>query len=130
MEIPENYLTKLKKLEEDVKKRDEEDKERAKTDTEIKMRFDPVVAKKVGVEEAIMYSNIRYWCIKNKANKKHFNDGRFWTYNSIEAFCDLFPFWTEKQIRRILNNLIKKGYVKTGNYNKKGYDRTKWYACI
>lgn len=123
MEIPHDYLKKLKRLEQEVKRRDE-------VDTEIKMRFDPLVAKEIGVEEAIMYSNLKFWCAKNKANKKHFYKGSYWTYNSIEAFCDLFPFWTKKQIRRIIENLIKKGSVKTGNFSKKGYDRTKWYTTF
>ena len=84
--------------------------------------------KKIGVEEAIMYSNIKFWCTKNKANKKHLYDGHYWTYNSQEAFGDLFPFWSRRQIQRILKNLIDKGYIKEANYNKKGFDRTKWYS--
>lgn len=94
------------------------------------MQFDPLIAKEIGVEEAILFSNIDFWCKKNKANKKHNHDGHYWTYNSMEAFVELFNFWSRRQIERILNNLISKGYVKVGNYNKHKYDRTKWYASI
>jgi len=96
--------------------------------TRIKMQFDSEIAKDVGVEEAIMYANIEYWCGKNEVNNKHFHDGHYWTYNSKNAFVELFPFWTEKQIERILNNLKKKKYIKIGNYNKVKYDRTNWYT--
>jgi hypothetical protein len=96
--------------------------------TTIKMQFDPDVAKAVGVEEAIMYSNLQFWCAHNQANGQHFHDGRFWTYNSHEAFTILFPFWTEKQIRRVLRKLEDSGYIKVGNYNRKRYDKTKWYS--
>ena len=96
--------------------------------TTIKMQFDPAIAKEVGVEEAIMYSNLQFWCVHNRANGQHFHDGRFWTYNSHEAFCELFPFWTEKQIRRILKKLELTGYIHIGVYNRKRYDKTKWYS--
>jgi len=98
--------------------------------TLIKMQFDPEIAKAIGVEEAIMYSNIEYWCGFNKSNNKHFHDGYYWTYNSKRAFSELFNFWTEKQIKRILNNLIKNDYIKIGNYNKSKYDKTNWYAIF
>jgi len=98
--------------------------------TVIKMQFDPEIAKNIGVEEAIMYSNIEFWCEKNKANNKHLHGGCYWTYNSKTAFSKLFPFWTEDQIKRILKNLKNKKYIKSANYNKSKYDRTLWYSAI
>lgn len=92
------------------------------------MHFNLGVATNVGVEGAVMLNNIHYWLIKNKANEKHFYDGKYWTYNSLEAFTKLFPFWSKRQIERILNNLKKDGYIEDGNYNKVAYDRTKWYT--
>lgn len=96
----------------------------------MKFDFDPAVAKEVWVEEAIMYSNIKRWCEKNKANGKHYYDGYYRTYNSMEAFCKLFTFWTFDQIRRILKNLEDKKYIKTWEYNTNKYDRTKWYTPL
>lgn len=93
------------------------------------MQFDPEVAKEIGVEEAIMYANIVFWCAKNAANDKHHHDGYYWSYNSISAFTALFQFWSVQQIRRILENLEKKGYILSGNYNAHKYDQTKWYSC-
>jgi len=98
--------------------------------TKIKMQFDPQIAKDIGVEEAIMYSNLDFWCAYNKAHKQNMYDGNYWTYNSTRAFKELFKFWTTKQIERILKNLEKGEYIKTGNYNNVKYDRTKWYTCI
>ena len=89
--------------------------------------FDTDVAKVVGVDEAVMLENIAYWIDKNRANEINFYDGCFWTYNSANAFTELFPFWTPKQVRRILGNLTK-GYVMIGNYNKSPYDKTRWYS--
>lgn len=90
--------------------------------------FESKVAEVVGVDGAIMLQNISYWIAKNKANNKHYYDENYWTYNSLPAFEKLFPFWSQKQISRILKKLIDDGYLVSGNYNKQSYDRTKWYA--
>ena len=91
-------------------------------------QFDTDIAALYGVDESIMIANLQFWIRKNEANGKHFHDGRFWTYNSIDAFTKLFPFWTARQIRRILKSLEEKGVIVTGNYNTSAYDRTTWYA--
>lgn len=96
----------------------------------MKYDFDPVIAKDIWVEEAIMYSNIKWRCEKNKANGKHFYDGYYRTYNSMEAFCKLFTFRTKEQIKRIIYNLEKKSYLKVWWYNNTKYDRTKRYAPL
>ena len=81
-----------------------------------------------GVDEAIMLKNIKFWIAKNQANNKHFYDGKYWTFNSANAFTELFPFWTQKQIRRIIKSLIDQEVLIIGNYNKTPYDRTRWYT--
>lgn len=91
-------------------------------------QFDTDIAATFGVEEAIMIYNFAFWIRKNEANGRHFYDGRYWTYNSVEALTQLFPFWSARQIRRILKSLEDKGVIVTGNYNQSAYDRTTWYA--
>ena len=90
--------------------------------------FDVEEAKKYGVECAIILNNIRFWIEKNKANKKHFYDGLYWTYNSAKAFSELFPYFSEHQVRRFLNKLEQLGVIVCSNYNVSGYDKTKWYS--
>lgn len=90
--------------------------------------FDPEIAKKVGVNAAVIYQNIVWWTDKNAANGKHFHDGRYWTYNSIAAFDELFPYFTRAQIRSAILKLEDSGLIVTGNYNQSAYDRTKWYS--
>ena len=90
--------------------------------------FDTEVAKEVGILEAVLLNNIYYWIIKNKANGKHFHDGKYWTYNSIKAFKEMFPYATERKIRTALGHLVEKEILVTGNYNQSTYDRTLWYA--
>jgi len=93
-------------------------------------KFDTEIAKEVGVNAAILYDNIVFWCDKNKANNKHFYDGYYWTYNSVRAWTELFPYLGKKAIENALKKLEEAGYIKSGNYNKSPYDRTKWYCVL
>lgn len=96
----------------------------------IKMNFNTNIAKLVGTDSAIIYSNIEYWVCKNKANERHFYDGRYWTYNSIKAFSEMFDYLSVKQIRNCLDKLEKSNLIIKGNYNQSSYDRTTWYALV
>jgi hypothetical protein len=87
-------------------------------------------AVKYGVDEAIVIRNLLYWISKNKANGVNEYDGRTYTYNTVKAFSVLFPFWSSRQLDRILKSLEAQEVVIVGNYNKAKYDRTKWYAFV
>ena len=91
-------------------------------------QFDVRVAMEYGVEEAVLIQNIYFWVKHNEVNNTNFHDGRYWTFNSAKAFTEIFPFWNELKIKRMLKKLEEKGALLTGNYNKIPYDRTKWYT--
>lgn len=90
--------------------------------------FNTEYALRYGIEEAIVINNLQFWITKNIANKKHFIENRTWTYNSYKAFSEIFPYWNEHKMKRILDSLVEKGILLRENYNKSGYDRTCWYA--
>jgi hypothetical protein len=92
--------------------------------------FETEDAEKYGVNAALILSNIRFWIAKNKANKRHEYDGKTWTYNSVKAFGELFPYLSAKQIRTEIQKLVEAGEIGEGNYNKSSYDRTKWYCLL
>jgi hypothetical protein len=92
--------------------------------------FDVDHAKQYGLFEAVMLHNFIFWLRHNRANKRNAYDGRTWTYNTLDAFAELFPFWTVKQIRRILDSLLEQRVIVKGNYNARAYDRTCWYALV
>ncbi len=87
-------------------------------------------AVKYGVEKAVILQNIRFWLEKVRANDKdsHKHDGYYWTYNSARAFAELFPYFSERKVQRLLTQLEDDGVIMSGNYNKMAYDRTKWYS--
>lgn len=91
-------------------------------------QFDTEIAKKYGINAAVLYTNFQYWVAKNKTNGHNYRDGRSWTYNSMRALVDLFPYLTDWDVRKALKTLIDSGVLLKANYNTKGYDRTTWYA--
>ena len=86
------------------------------------------VAKVFGLEEAIFLDSIVHWYRENRANNINFEDGRWWTYNSATAWADVFPWWTPKQIRRIITSCREQGAIVAGCYNKDKRDCSLWYS--
>lgn len=96
----------------------------------ISRDFDPDIARDVGTDAAIIFENIWYWINFNQSQRDqtHFHEEKWWTYNSIRGFQELFYYLTEEQIRHCLDKLIDKNYLVKGNFNKTSYDRTLWYS--
>lgn len=91
--------------------------------------FDVDIATEYGIEEAIMIQFLQFWIAKNKANEKHFHEGRTWTYNSASALLELFPYFkSEKKAQRLMRHLEEEGVIMSGNFNENPFDKTKWYA--
>ncbi|MDK2932390.1 MAG: hypothetical protein PWP27_200 [Clostridiales bacterium] len=88
----------------------------------------PQLAKKIGLNEAIVIQQIHYWLKVNEETNKHFYNNRYWMYNSFEKWCEQFPFWSIATIKRIFKNLEKQKILLVSNYNKYRRDRTKWYT--
>ena len=90
--------------------------------------FDVELATKYGMVEAILLNHICFWLTKNKANNVHAHDGRYWTYGTMKAFSEMYPYLTINQVRRALERLKEKELIIDGEYNTKPFDRTKWYT--
>ena len=90
--------------------------------------FNPDVALEFGIEKAVLIQHLAIQIEKNMANNMHFHDGRFWTYNTLNALGKQFPYIGTKSIHRHLSVLVEKGVLVKGNYNQVPTDRTVWYA--
>lgn len=91
--------------------------------------YDSRVAEEVGVNAAVLFQGIAWWCEHNRANGSNIHDGKAWTFNSVSAFNELYPELTPKAVRTALGKLKDSGFIEVGNFNKSPYDRTVWY-CI
>lgn len=88
----------------------------------------PSLATLIGLNEAIVLQQVHYWLTHKQNTKQSFIDGHYWVYNTYEQWHEQFPFWSIMTIRRIFTALEKKNLLIAGNYNRKGFDKTKWYT--
>lgn len=86
--------------------------------------INPKLAELIGLNEAIVIQQMSYW-IKRSEN---IIDGKRWVYNSAPKWKKQFPFFSESTIKRAIYKLEELGLLFTGNYNKDGRDKTKWYS--
>lgn len=86
----------------------------------------PDLAVGIGLNEAIVVQQLNYW-LNSKSAKTI--DGKKWIYNTYENWQkDNFPFWSIPTIKRTMSSLEKSGIVLASNFNKAGFDKTKWYS--
>ena len=92
--------------------------------------FDRTLAREIGDRHATVLQQVHYWIEVNrkKKNKEVYKDGYYWTYRSIKKWHEEeFDYLSYSTVRRTFDDLIEDGYLITGEYNKFGADRTKWY---
>lgn len=84
----------------------------------------PKLAAIIGLNESIILQQMHYWLSKSD----NVFEGRKWIYNSYAKWQEQFLFWSESTIKRAITSLEKKNLLISGNYNKAGFDKTKWYS--
>ena len=80
------------------------------------------------MNEAIVLQQVHYWLKNKEKNNQDYIDGHYWVYNTYKQWQTQFPFWHINTIQRTFKSLEKKGLLIVGNYNKAGFDKTKWYS--
>ena len=93
------------------------------------MVFDKSLARKLGLNEAIVVQQIHYWLKVNEKSNRNYIDGRYWTYNTLKDWHkNDFDFMSVDTVKRTFTKLENLGILIVGNYNKDRRDRTKWYS--
>ena len=92
----------------------------------MELSFNVELAELAGLDEAVFVHSIGFWLRKNKANRANFTDGRYWTYNTRQALAELFPFWTPRQIDRIVESCQNKGLLLVAH--PEGKTARTWYS--
>ena len=86
------------------------------------------LAVKYGTNESLFLTNLCFWIEKNKANRVNYHDGHYWVYNTMEAWAELFPYFSKYQIRHLIEKMRDQNILLVGVYNRVQYDRTQWYS--
>lgn len=71
----------------------------------------PSLAKAIGLNEAIALQQL-HWLLKDERNGA-IHDGRKWIYNTIPQWQKFFPFWCERTLRQIFQNLENMFLIET-----------------
>jgi hypothetical protein len=90
--------------------------------------FPVSIAEKYSITIALWLQHIAFWTENNLSLNKNIHDGLCWSYTTLEALRDKFPYMSKSQIETMINNSINHGLLIKGNYNQNKYDRTIWYA--
>jgi hypothetical protein len=86
------------------------------------------LAVEFGTNESLFLTNLCFWIEKNKANRVNYHDGHYWVYNTMDAWAELFPYFSKYQIRHLIDKMKSQEILLVGVYNRTHYDRTQWYS--
>ena len=100
--------------------------------------FNKLFAKKYGIEEAIIFNDLYFWCLHNKQNNQNLfisekedektRSPKYWTYSSCNALEENYEYMNKSKIYRVIKHLEEEGLIISDEFNKVKFDRTKWYA--
>ena len=87
--------------------------------------FSRTIAQEHGEKAAVLLQYLAHHVSKSK----HVHGGRKWFYKTLDDLAVVFPYLKRSTIHAILQKLSKEnGPLMIGDFNKKGYDRTSWFA--
>ncbi|MCQ9087395.1 hypothetical protein [Vibrio alginolyticus] len=90
--------------------------------------INPKLAADIGLNEAIVLQQIKYWTDRSEFKK----DGHYWVFKTTEDWEREFPFWSKPTIRRVLKSLEKSELILSqklhGHFFKEQSNQTLWYA--
>ena len=84
-----------------------------------------------GDRQAMWIQQVHYWLTYHRTQNhraKHFKKGRWWVWNTIDAWNAQFPFWSRSTMVRIIQRSAETGIILQDNFNLRRYDRTLWYS--
>lgn len=90
--------------------------------------FNVNVAIDFDVPTAIILEKISELLFESFKSDENFHLNRYWICKSSSSFSKELPYFTEKQIRTILDKCIKNDLLESNNFNKTLYDRTLSYT--
>jgi hypothetical protein len=88
-------------------------------------RVCPELACEIGLNESMILLQLEFWI---RLSGKKQKDGRFWIYESLTDFREIFPFLSTATINRAIHSLEEKKLIHVDNFNALKFDRTRWFA--
>lgn len=89
--------------------------------------FDIDLAKKVGIEKALILKELCSVEEYKGNNRLDIADGKSWVYYSSDGLSKKFPYMKPSSIRRWMIELEEDGYIESRYLSSDKRDRVKWY---
>jgi hypothetical protein len=90
--------------------------------------FSVEIANEFGVNVALMLNHFSFWYLKNKADNVHFRKNDYWVRMKAATMKQYYPYYSERQLRHLVDKMIDLELLKQDEFNDKKNDRTKWYC--
>lgn len=90
--------------------------------------FNVGIARRYGVNAALVAQYVWDQICENEFHNKHHYDGRCWMRCSHMMFTAVMPYLSKHLVRRALERLMKQGVLVRGEFGADRFDRTSWYA--
>lgn len=90
--------------------------------------FSVELAERYGIECAILIQHFQFWIEQNQAMNRNYYDNRTWMYQTQQEIAAIYPYWNRDKVQDLIQKLVDYEVIIKGNYNKKGFDKTTWYA--
>jgi hypothetical protein len=84
----------------------------------------------VGVDEALLLQKL-HWMLTDVAAEEradHFEDGRWWIQSSYSEWLEIFCWFSDYKIHRVLKDLRRDGYIIASTDYGDFFDRRLWYT--
>lgn len=81
-----------------------------------------------GVNESIFVSYVFFWIKDNEKAQINFKEGRTWICDSLPNLSEKLPWWTTRQIERIIASCVSKNLILQGRHSDQKMDRTNWHT--
>ncbi len=91
-------------------------------------RFNVEVATRYGVPCALVLGHSDYLVEKARTDGEKKRNGKYWVSKSVKKIAELYPYYTEKQVRRAIDRLRAEGLVVTGHFPTGECPSTLWYT--
>jgi len=88
------------------------------------IKFEGVLALKIGLKEAIFLNLLNYWLNRSKNCK----DDKKWVFNTISQWCEQLPLFSERTLQRLIKKLRNSGIVEVQRHDRNRFNRTNWYT--
>ncbi|KRU25017.1 hypothetical protein VT91_08200 [Clostridium sporogenes] len=92
--------------------------------------FSPVLAKVIGLNEAIILQKLNDLIELNKNDSRYLKEGSIWTNQSVAALCEkYFPYMSLSTVKRAIYKLKKLNLIKIKRfYSEEVKSGTNWYS--